>query len=886
MTILRLIARKNQLSEGRNAVLETKKRWLLAAAGAAMASVTGGPALAQSNSAPAPAAEGAVGFEDVIVTARRVEENLQDVPLTIRTFSAEDIEREGLKTVNDLAKITAGLTFDIGGFPNDTRPAVRGMQAERGRPSVAVLLDGQSVSGENISIAGGTAALNANLFDLQRIEVVKGPQSTLYGRNAFAGAINYISAPPSFDLAAKASAEIADGGARQVSGSVTGPLVKDLIAVRVNAYSRDVDGFFTNPVNGGALGAEASQGVGLAVLFTPTDTLDVTLRYQSMSSDNSDNATAFIPSNVRLQAPGARFTPPGPPGTPSVACPASLTGQPANVVTACTRGTFVGEINARENNLQMSLNPLTGKPPFGMHFTQDLGGLFVDWETGFGKLHYDFGYLRNTSDIEQDGDFSNTPAPPGLVLSINVMQQLGYVNQHQEHEAYWTHTIGALDLIAGVEALNEKSTLRNRSLFWLRNPASPLAGPPFLLQTAAVNDIYPVNVIRSTDYLGLYAGFNLSLGDRLEIGGEYRQNKDDIDYSIPGWRRQDVSLSRLRPVCLPGLTQGATFSPTAPATSPPPGTVQACPRAQSLSFEEGTYRVTADYKLTDDVMIYGSMARGYKPGGINTNEVNDLATQVYRPEFVDAWEFGVKSTLLDGRMRLNADVYKNDYTDQQIGVQLSQTTPGGVITTAGIVNAGQVETQGFEMDLDWLVTDNLSLMVGYAHTQAEFVSYIQGPPPGAVAADFVACGVPNGQTSSDQNRAEAGNLCGNFSGKQVGKSPEHSLNVMAMYERELANGNSWFAEISGAYRSERFTDESNLATLPAYSTFDAKLGYSTGPATITLFVTNLTDDDKIKSAQRNVDFGNPEGFAPGRAFIAYLPQPRTVGVRASVKFGD
>jgi outer membrane receptor protein involved in Fe transport len=748
------------------------------------------------------------------------------------------------------------------------------------------LLDGQELSGENLSIAGGTSALNVSLFDLERIEVVKGPQSTLYGRNAFAGAINYISKKPSFTHGLRASAEVGSGGTMAATGSVTGPIVDGVLAFRLNAAARASDGHYTHPTNGGALGGEDTRGAAISFLLTPNEALQIVARYQRMEQDSSDNPTVFIGSNTRLAVPGARFTA-GPPGSLSQPCPASLTGQAAAIITACTRGTFVGEIRGGERDIQMSLNPFTSAPPFGMRMEQEIGSFDAEWKSGFGVLHYEMGYLRNDSDIEQDGDFSNFAAPPGMVLSLQVLQNLNYVNQHYDHDLYWTHSIGAVDLLFGVEAFNETSKLRNQSKFWLRSAASPLGNPPFSLARAPAVDPYPVDIRRETDYLGVYGGLRLRATERLTFGVEARQNSDEIAYSIPGWRRQDVSLSRLRPVCLPGLAQGATFSPTAPATSPPPGTVVACARTLTLSYDEATYRATIDFDLFENFLLYGSFARGFKPGGINTNETNELVGQTYAPEFVDTAEIGMKATFAGGRLKINSDAYFNDYTDQQIGVQLSNLTPSGqVITTAGIVNAGEVETKGYELDADWLATDNLSLSLSYAYTDATFKSYIQGPSPGSPASEFARCGVPGGQTSSDQNRAEAGNLCGDFSGKEVGKSPKHAVNLAALWRQTMANGHDVFAEVSAAYRSKRFTDESNLASLPAYTTVDLKFGYETPRFAATLFVTNVTDDDKIKSAQRNVDFGNPEGFAPGRAFIAYLPQPRTYGVRLSAHFGN
>jgi hypothetical protein len=170
------------------------------------------PVSAQTSDLSAAQPEEKFILAPVIVTARRVTENLQEVPLAVQAIKESEIVRANVRGMEDVARLSAGLTYDIGGFPNDTRPAVRGMQSERGRPSVAVMLDGVDLSGENLAIAGGTAGVATSLLDIERIEVVKGPQSTLYGRNAFAGAINYISKVPDFERELNASLELADAG--------------------------------------------------------------------------------------------------------------------------------------------------------------------------------------------------------------------------------------------------------------------------------------------------------------------------------------------------------------------------------------------------------------------------------------------------------------------------------------------------------------------------------------------------------------------------------------------------------------------------------------------------------------------------------------------------
>ena len=245
--------------------------------GAAVVAALAGSAPAWSQQG----AESSLGLEEITVTARKVEERLQDVPLAIQVLSDERIAREGVARVEDVAKLVPGVTFDVGAFPNDTRPAIRGMVAERGRPSVAVLLDGQDLGGENLYIAGGSSSLNTRLLDLERIEVVKGPQSVLYGRAAFAGAINYISKRPDLEQwSGKVGAEVSSGATRGLTASFTGPVVRDRLAIRVNLNSFKRDGFYNNPVTGEDLGAEDSLGGALSVLFKPTDNLSLLARYQ------------------------------------------------------------------------------------------------------------------------------------------------------------------------------------------------------------------------------------------------------------------------------------------------------------------------------------------------------------------------------------------------------------------------------------------------------------------------------------------------------------------------------------------------------------------------------------------------------------------------------
>ena len=826
-------------------------------------------------------------LDRVIVTVRRIEEIAATVPLTIRVIDEEKILRTGISGIADVARVTPGLTYDVGGFPNDTRPAVRGMQAERGRPSVAVMLDGLDLSGENLAISGGTAGIVSDLIDLERIEVVKGPQTTLYGRNAFAGAINYVSKKPSDTLEGQLVMEAAEYDRRRVLGTIGGPIIEGLVSYRINAAYRESDGIWTNPVNNGPLGAESFKGIAGALRFTPTDDWDIGIRYRTSSTDNSDYPTAQIPASTRLPVPGGTFTA-GPPGSPAIPCPSNLADQPAAVVAACTRGTVIGPIRAGISDVQMGLNEETGQPPSGLDLDQQLLTLDATWYSDFGNLQYTFGWIKNESFIEADGDFTDFAAPPGFVFSLSALQQLEYADERIDHNLFWNHSFGDFDVLLGAQRLEEDSTLINGSKFWLRNPNSPIAGPPFFLVASQTSDPFPTLSARDTEYTAFYGSLKWQVTDTVRVGVEARFNYDRITYDISGWTRQDTSLRGLEPVCLPGIPQGAIFAGQPGPNVPPPGTVQGCPRSQTISSREWTPRVTVDWQLHDNVMLYGNAAQGFKPGGFNVNEMIEFEGQGYRPEFLDAYEIGIKSRLPAVNLSVDAAFFYNDYTDQQIGIQRNQPGAGGtVVAVPGITNAAAVRSRGFELTANWLALDRLNLNLGYAYTDATFQNYVQGPSPTAGPESFALCGVPEGQTSSPQLRTEAGNACADFSGNRVAKNPRHALNYGALYRAPLGNsGNIWFLELNGQYRSKRYVDEANLSWMPSYTNLNLQAGLEFERFSVIGFITNLTDDDTIRSAQRNVDPGRPEGFAPGRAVIAYLPEPRIAGVRVIYRFGS
>jgi iron complex outermembrane recepter protein len=792
-----------------------------------------------------------VTLGELLVTVRKVDERAQDVPLSLVVLNRSRIFHEGLRQTEDLARRVPGFTFDRGPFPNDTRPAMRGIQSERGRPSVAVLLDGHDLSSANLGIPGGTGALHLSLHDLERIEVVKGPQSILFGRNAFAGAVNYITAAPAFDFGGRAGVEMGAFGRNEYTVSATGPLVGNKLAFRLNAVRGRDDGSYTNPLTSSPLGAKESSGVALGLLYRPTSNLTVSGRVQYMDRDETESPMAFVSSNVRLQVPG----------------------------TQTTRASFEGPIRAGVQDVQMGLDPLTGQPWAGMDMTYRIATWKAEWRTFGGEVTYLGSLLKNESRINQDGDFTDFSVTDPMAFAISSISRWDQNADQQNHELRWTRRTDLNHWIAGVQRYQEDMGMNNESQFWLRNPQSFLSGPPFRLKTAPISDLkHPAYTSRETAHWGVFAGYGREVTDRVRVSVEARYNAEDVNYFTSGWKLEDITLFGLVPGCDASRAQGATLSP---------GVVNACAQTANHKSQQITPRASAEYRFRDDVMGYLSFARGYKPGGYETLEVASFEGRQYRPEHLNAYEAGLKSTWLKDRLILNGSTFYNDYTDQQISHQQIDPNTGFAVPRVG--NAGKVRAQGFELGTDWRVPVGVSAGLSYAYTDAVFKSYILGPAAPAAGvtgaafdAVFLACGVPVGQTSTPLPRAEAGNDCGDFSGNEVGRSPKHALHGNVMLRQALGSqGNHWFAEASTQYMSERFTDESNRAWLPAYSLTDFQVGVEGARWTLTAFVKNAFDSDAIQTAQRNVDFGRPDGFAPGRAFNAYLPQPRHLGLRVS-----
>ena len=220
-------------------------------------------------------------IEEVVVTTRKRAENLQDIPLAVSAITAEDIQRQGISSLNDVVQNQPSVQFDQSYGPADNRITVRGLSNTRGRSNVAFLIDGIDVTTENLISAGSGLLANRRLLsDVERIEVVKGPQSALFGRSAFAGALSYITKEPGDELEGRINLDVGDYGRRTVDGGVSGPLT-DTFSLALSGVQFNEDGYYTNTQSGTDVGGSDGVGSAMTLLWRPTDAVKVKGRLET-----------------------------------------------------------------------------------------------------------------------------------------------------------------------------------------------------------------------------------------------------------------------------------------------------------------------------------------------------------------------------------------------------------------------------------------------------------------------------------------------------------------------------------------------------------------------------------------------------------------------------
>ncbi|MBS0577958.1 MAG: TonB-dependent receptor [Proteobacteria bacterium] len=618
----------------------------------------------------AQAAEDSSGLalQEVTVTAQRVEENLQTTPISMTAISGDFIQKFDLPRVTSLEMVTPNLTFNsgTGGSSGQVSAFIRGVgQFDfllSTDPAVGLYVDGVYLA--------RTFGTNLELNDIERVEVLRGPQGTLFGKNNIGGAINISTLTPTGS--GKTDFRLSYGNYQSwAADAYTDMRLTDTLALGVSLMGRKSDGWQDRPL--GDNGGKEERGGGRAILnWTPSD---------SFSS--------------RLSAEFSAQTQPSSPNVMIAYDPAQAVApfQPlfnALVAPCCTPPTDIDRSGAE--------GPLVRDDLHGF-----AGSWINDWKlAGGADLKSITSYRYTDAVFGRDGDNS-------------------YVNYngdiHDEHDNTFTQELQAsgkwtqLHWVVGAYYLNERTRDQTnlvvaQGLFDALTALGP-ANPLYVYRYALDFNLAYDNRQKTEDYAG-YLNLDWAFNDKLSLQAGVRYTDETKDFS------QSVMNDQGKTIFLP-------VDPFTGATDTSNTTVPS--KACSSLMDEGTYftcktsskewspRASLNFQWTDNVFEYLQWSKGFRSGGINGRPTTLDQIQDYKPEHLESWELGVKTMLWDKRVRWNNAVFYNTYNDIQVLL-----TEG---TTVFIQNAAKATIYGLESDLQAALTEHWSVQasLGYAHNE-------------------------------------------------------------------------------------------------------------------------------------------------------------------------
>jgi iron complex outermembrane receptor protein len=623
----------------------------------------------------------AAALDEIVVTARKREESIQDTPLTILAFSADQIEQRGIANLAELSKFTPGLTYNQGFSRFSSDFSIRGMTqssapGDNRRDLVTVFIDG-------VPYIGNPAGVGAE--DLARVEVIKGPQSALFGRATFGGAISLITATPGTEFAGRISATAGSYGDRRLSGSVEGPLVEGVLAGRVLAEVSDFDGYYANAL-GGRLGESRQNYMAGTLAFTPTDAFSLRLRYSDRRDQDGPAATTLIArSDQHNCGPFPGFQ------------PRNLAGLPAGFTLEQSRRAYCGALRAPEGPIGINValpEASLGRLPFDDHklrLDHTLVSAIADWEILQGHV---LSAIVSTQDqkIRSLADFERAPEDRYQIYLVNEQSQDTYelrLTSPAENRLSWM--VGASRLDAEFDSLG---AFINGTLF------GPGAGGPNAPLTPTRNS-------SKTD--SVFASLGYEVTDALTLSLEARRQKDTITSGIGTPAAFDIDTW----ATLPRLLAGYALSDTTNLY------------ANYAEGNQPTQGYATFLLLTPEQQVVASAA------GINASA----------PEAkVKNYEFGIKHRAADGRWYVNGAVYYIEWVGRQ-GLRSVQVdldgdgmitllpAPAGEVFNAVPFAAGDSNTRGVEIDGAYNATDNFTLGGSLAYANVRITKALNEPIP-------------------------------------------------------------------------------------------------------------------------------------------------------------
>ncbi|MDE0800665.1 MAG: TonB-dependent receptor [Rhodospirillaceae bacterium] len=839
-----------------------------------------------------PAAAQKFALEEIVVTARKRSESLQEIPLTIAAYTAEDIVAGGFQDLGDIAQQTAGLSFDVRGAGArggriDSLIRLRGVTGAGG--TVADHLAPTSLFVDGIFMLGNSNAIG--LGDLERVEVIKGPQSAFFGRNTFAGAINYITKNPSLtEYENKISVSAATYDKFDVNASFNGPLVDDKLAYSVSArlYSRNGEWTATD---GGRLGDESTQSISGVLYGKPTEDSSFKLRVSYQKDDDGPAVQGFI-STSDLAAinscAGKSYDRLAIDGTPLKITP----NQNGLGTYFCGDYPRIGDANgptfSEETNLRPAIMSQPGRNGFILSpFTPLIGPQpNIITETLIDRKFIDkiptldgFGMERYMKRVAFTGDVDFFDGHTLTLLGGWNQTGLNMVRDYDRQDRPgWYSTDPKYGEDYSVEA--RVSSPDDQALRYLAgatyyNQEFITSGSGGLLVAACVGGTaacavsgpgvftLPATSGNTAKVWAVYGSLSYDITEEVTLDLEARYSQDKREVAQAGFSFQDT-------------------------------------------YKEITPRIILSYQPNDDTNLYLQLSKGILPGATNglvatcspesfltpyvtpltgqlstASECDQLKSQLEPEQFagstpsqkLDAIELGLKKSLFDGRMRFNASGYYYEWSNVTFGLGVSwvrddedptlrDRIPNITSNSLTIQVSGSQKIYGLEIETGYAISDNWDMQLNASWQKNEWTEF---------------------QNRSTIQQTGLVNMAGN----SATRYPEWMANLSTTYEDELTSNLDWFVRGDFMYQGTYWGDLANVQRGPAYFLAHARLGVSADDFRVEFFVRNLFDTDTYLSAGRGVDFAADQGNFNFNGFQGVQVNPqekRTFGIRTNINF--
>jgi iron complex outermembrane receptor protein len=785
-------------------------------------------------------------LEEIVITAQKKAESIQDAAIAIDASGAEELGRIGVTGAQGLNKISPALTIVNGGGANNVF-FVRGV----GNFAVNAYTDSACAFNVVGVFIGRPTATTASFLDLERVEVLKGPQGTLYGRNATAGAINILPAKPQLgETSGKLSVGFGNYGTIQASGAVNIEM-GDSWASRFAIGKNENDGY--NDDGTAATDDLAFRG---QIFGELSDTTTMRISVDHSTSKGTGTGPTFL---GKFDLPFAG---------PSVDEANNIVGfnfkpAPANVSAAHT-GALTTEAQAYYTGLTDTPGFTSPLPLIRPFLDNSFSGISAEFniDLGFGDLVIIPAYRE----AEMDLIFNN----PGFQAAINQED-----HTQASLEARLSMTTGDIDWIMGafyfdedidaLAAFNQHSVQNNQAI-----ESDTDSSAVFVRGTFHASDsLRLVAAVRYTNDEKSFSGVAdslLSLCERFVPPVPVPNCQGNP--SIPAALTADESLALLGITTLAGPGAYPFFGQFGPGTNLLIRGLTVVEK--DLDNDEVTYRAAVEYDINDDSMLYTSYETGYRSGGFSIT----TGRESFEPEYLNAFTIGSKNRFMDDRLQVNAELFVWDYEDQQSSHLGSDINGRPSFFTE---NIGQSSIQGLELDVLFAATDSTILKANlqYLDNEIDEYSYEQNTPDVAVNP-VSGCGAATLLGVRADDSADWSIDC---AGKQGRNSPEYALNVGIEQTFDFDNVSA-LVSVDARYRDERFNGFEFLPIqhVESVTTVDAsvELASNDGDWSVLFYARNITDEE-IRSTTQVLG-------SVSRVVSATYEPPRTYGATLNYNF--